>query len=93
LFLQPDTSAILRQAAGSKIRFENAKPQTPERVVGLPQHNPTPAIAAAFPAVQTGDDLPEAFDLIQFLREPTVQQEGSRSPLKEPAKQITPWSR
>jgi hypothetical protein len=58
LFLQPDATAIPRQAAGSKIGFENGKPQTPERVVGSLQRNPMPAIAAAFLAVQTGGQSP-----------------------------------
>jgi hypothetical protein len=41
LFLQPDAPAILRQAAGSKIRFEDGEPHTPERVVGSLHTNPT----------------------------------------------------
>jgi len=54
LLLQSDASAILGQAASSKIGFEKAKPQSPERVVRLRQRNPTLAIAGAFLALQTG---------------------------------------
>ena len=72
LFLQPDASAILGQAASAKIGFETPKPQSPERVVRLRQRNPTLAIAGAFLALQKGDDLPDGFDLIQFSRGPTV---------------------
>jgi len=47
LFLQPDAPAILCQAAGSKIRFEDGEPQTPERVVGSLHTNPATTDAAA----------------------------------------------
>jgi hypothetical protein len=72
LFLQPNASAILGKATSSKIGFEKTKPQSPERVVRLRQRNPTLAIAGAFLAVQTADNLPDGFELIQFSRGPTV---------------------
>jgi hypothetical protein len=89
LVLQPDAFAVLHQSAGSQIGFENAKPQTPHRVVGLPQYNPTSVLAAVFLAVRTADNLPEDIDLVRFSGEPTVQREGSGDPLMEVAKVIT----
>src|SRR5207249_1908854 len=82
----PQAFAMLRQLAGSKIGFEDPKPQMPGWVVGL--HGKSHA-APTFLATQAGDELPEIIDSIRFARGLVFQREGTVGPLKQDGDLIT----